>query len=77
MTNPDLPRRFKYHAPRGNQVELYARNRERYWILAEYVSQLGSSSREMSLALTALEESLMWVNAHIARNDVGIEEGQA
>jgi len=74
MGDMDLARRFNHHAPRGNQVELYVDNRARYLALAEHIAALGGNSRELSLAITALEESLMWANAHIARNDVGVSD---
>lgn len=70
----DLENRFRYHPPRGGQVKLYQDNREAYRALAERVAAFGPPSRELSLALTALEESLMWINAHIARNDVGVDD---
>lgn len=74
MGDMDLARRFNHHAPRGNQVELYVDNRARFLDLAVHVAGLGPNSRELSLAITALEEALMWANAHIARNDVGVPD---
>lgn len=70
----ELERRFAYHPPKGGQAALYERNRADFRGIAERISALGPSSRELSLALTALEEALMWVNAHIARNDVGVND---
>lgn len=70
----DLENRFRHHPPRGGQVKLYQDNRDAYRALAERITAMGGPSRELSLALTALEESLMWINAHIARNDVGVED---
>lgn len=70
----DLRSRFAYHAPRGNQTALYEANRAAYIRLAEHLAALGKPSRELSLALTALQESLMWANAHIACNDVGVDD---
>jgi hypothetical protein len=42
--------------------------RREYKELAHAMNDLLPESREKSLALTALEESLMWANACIARN---------
>ncbi|MET0904310.1 MAG: hypothetical protein ABWZ52_13810 [Acidimicrobiales bacterium] len=72
MGDMDLARRFQYHPPKGDQAALYEMNRAEYRELATKVASLGPNSRELSLAITALEESLMWLNAHIARNDVGV-----
>ena len=70
----ELEKRFGYHPPKGVQAQYYERNRAEFRALAERISALGPTSRELSLALTALEEALMWVNAHIARNDIGVED---
>lgn len=69
MEKSEIKRRFEYHPIRGNQQFLYESNRAMYIRMAEFIAALGNS-RESSLALTALQESLMWVNAHIACNDI-------
>lgn len=62
---------FKYHAPTPEQIPMYEEVRDRAKELALfYVSQC-PDSRELSLALTHLEEAVMWANAAIARNPVG------
>lgn len=73
MNRSEIERRLAYHPIKGNQKFLYESNRALFIRMAEYVSALGDS-RETSLALTALQESLMWVNAHIASNDVDIDD---
>lgn len=73
MNKSEIERRFAYHPIKGNQKFLYESNRAMYIRMAEFISTLGDS-REMSLALTALQESLMWVNAHIATNDIDVED---
>lgn len=40
----------------------------------DYLTMNYESSRELSLALTALQEALMWANAHVACNDVGVNQ---
>jgi hypothetical protein len=72
----EIERRFHYHPPFGNQNFLYDTNRALFVRLAEHINSLGDS-RESSLALTALQESLMWVNAHISCNGVDAEDDDA
>lgn len=58
---------FSYHPPRPEDVEKF-QNMRRYGLsFAEYVEQL-PNSREKSLALTKIEEAVMWANAAIARD---------
>jgi hypothetical protein len=76
MDKSEIDRRLTYHPIVGNQKFLYESNRALYIRMAEYVAHLGDS-REASLALTALQESLMWVNAHIACNDIDTDEESA
>lgn len=73
MLKSEIERRLAYHPVKGNQKFLYESNRALYVRLAEFVAALGDS-RESSLALTALQESLMWVNAHIACNDIDVDD---
>lgn len=73
MQKSEIERRMSYHPIKGNQKFLYESNREMFIRMAEFISALGDS-REMSLALTSLQESLMWVNAHIACNDIDVED---
>lgn len=73
MNKAEIDRRLAYHPIKGNQKFLYESNRALFIRMVEYVSALGDS-RETSLALTALQESLMWVNAHIACNDIDIDD---
>lgn len=65
----ELERRFTYHAPKEDQPARYTGIRNRARELAELIVQYTPSSREQSLALTKLEEAVMWANAAIARNE--------
>jgi len=67
----EAQRRLGYH-PVGSESQKirYETNRELYMSLFDYVQSVGTPSRELSLALTALQESLMWLNAHVACNGV-------
>jgi len=65
----ELEKRFTYHAPKGNQPDRYVAIRDEAKQLAELLVGLCPESRELSLALTKLEESVFWANASIARNE--------
>ena len=60
---------FTYHAPKEGQPEKYERIRAKAKELAYLIDELCPNSREKSLAMTKLEESSMWANASIARNE--------
>jgi hypothetical protein len=64
----DLKKRFTYHAPKQGQPEKYEAIRAKALELAELLDAQCPDSREKSLAVTALEETVMWANASIARN---------
>jgi len=65
----DLKNNFTYHAPKDGQPEKYTEIREKGHELAELLQKDCPASRELSLALTNLEQSVMWANASIARNE--------
>lgn len=65
----EVQKRFEYHAPKGDQAKKYAYIRFLARELARELYTLCPSSREFSLALTKLEETIMWANASIARNE--------
>jgi hypothetical protein len=64
-----LQNAFKYHAPKNNQPDRYNRLRIQAYELAQTIAKNTPPSREQSLALTKLEEVIMWANAAIARNE--------
>lgn len=61
--------RFTYHSPKGTQPERYEKIRAAGLILAELLVENCPESRELSLSLTKLDETVMWANAAIARNE--------
>jgi len=65
----DLANRFTYHAPKNGQVERYERIRDAAYALATLLNAECPESREKSLAVTHLEDSVMWANASIARHE--------
>ena len=60
---------FTYHAPKGDQADRYVKIRDEAKALAVTIAQATPPSREQSLALTKLEECVMFANAAIARNE--------
>ncbi len=62
----DVKNRFEYHPPADGTLPLFERNRARYLELALQITEEIPPGRHQSLALTALQESLMWSNAGIA-----------
>lgn len=64
-----IARSFTYHAPNSSQAERYTLLRAHAKAFAELIAQVTPESREQSLALTSLEETVMHANAAIARNE--------
>lgn len=64
-----IEKNFEYHAPTSDQTERYREIRSYAKQLATVIDQTCPASREKSLALTKLEETVMWANASIARNE--------
>jgi hypothetical protein len=69
MTPGELEQRFTHHPPKGDQVVRYAELRGRAHQLAAHINVACPESREKSLAITHLEEAVMWANAAIARHE--------
>jgi hypothetical protein len=68
MDANDLLNRFTYHAPKPGQGNLYEHIREQALAFAGLINEYCPESREKSLAITHLEEAVMWANAAIARH---------
>ena len=67
-TNPDIEKRFTYHSPKGREHR-FQTLRDNAKSLAYEIKKQCPESRERSLALTKLEEVIMWANASIAREE--------
>lgn len=65
----DLENRFTYHPPSERQIPMYEDIRQAGHTFATLVTGYAPPSRELSLALTKIEEAVMWANAAIARHD--------
>lgn len=64
-----IEKAFTYHAPKGDQPTRYTELRDKAKELAVLINFHCPDSREKSLALTKLEEAVMWANSAIARNE--------
>jgi len=64
-----LRKDFSYHPPKPDQIPRYEEIRDYARTFAAALLEKCPPSRERSLALTALEEAVMWANASIARNE--------
>ncbi|WP_405960623.1 hypothetical protein OG235_24835 [Streptomyces sp. NBC_00024] len=68
MQADDLNNRFAYHPPRTPEVsEAHERVRQECRIFAGFLNHILPEGREKSLAVTNLEQVMMWANAAIAR----------
>lgn len=70
MTHSQIENVFSYHKPFGNQAERYEQIRADAKVMAMTIQECCPESREKSLALTNLQQTVMWANAAIAINEV-------
>ena len=69
MTNEQIENTFTYHRPFGDQPQRYEMIRDQAKSMAKAVQAFCPESREKSLALTNLQQAVMWANAAIAINE--------
>lgn len=69
MTKEQIDNTFTYHAPKGDQTTRYESIRDWAKELAYNIERNCPDSREKSLALTNLQQAVMWANASIAINE--------
>lgn len=60
---------FTYHSPKNDQADRYRAIRDKAKELATLIAESTPMSREQSLAMTNIEQGVMWANAAIARNE--------
>lgn len=60
---------FTYHAPTSTQTDRYFALREKAKELAALIQTCTPESREQSVALTNVQQAVMWANAAIAINE--------
>ena len=65
--NEEIEKNFTFHPLKDGQPELYNSIRDKAKQLAYTIKDVCPDSREKSLAMTKLEEALMWANASLAR----------
>ena len=70
MANPSIDRIFTYHAPFGDQPQRYEAIRGLAKALGKLYEDSCPPSRERSLAITHLQQSVQMANASIAINEV-------
>lgn len=69
MDAVDLDHRFTYHKPKPGQPEKYTALRDKAKELAIMVFEKCPDSQERNIAITKIEEAVMWANASIARRE--------
>ena len=69
MTIEQIEKSFTYHKPFGSQPERYELIRAAAKGIAKIISMTCPDSREKSLAITNLQQAVMWANASIAINE--------
>lgn len=74
--NPQIERNFKYHQPKGYAADFHQHIRAKAQELAVMIDNLlpSEAGREKALALTKVEEAMMWANAGIARHSDHLPE---
>lgn len=60
---------FTYHKPFGQQAQKYEELRAYGGRLAQLINAVCPESREKSLAITQVQQAIMWANAAIAINE--------
>lgn len=68
-TTSRIERSFTYHPPKDDQPSRYVAIRDAGKALAHMINHLTPPSREKAIAITKLEESIMWANKAIACNE--------
>ena len=69
-----VQRSFTYQPPKDDQPARYVILREHAKAFAHLLLEFVPPSRERSVALTRLEESVMWANKAIAVNETPIQQ---
>lgn len=67
MEQNELKKRFTYHAPKKEDGSKFEMIRTTALNFAKFINEECPEGREKALALTKLEEVVMWANAGIAR----------
>ncbi len=69
MDPKDIENRFAFHpASTEEKREAHTSIRQNCKVLADFLNEKLPEGREKSLAITHLEDVMMWANASLARN---------
>lgn len=68
LDDNELRNRFTYHPPTLGTLERYEESRNLGAGFASWINSNVPDSREKSIALTKIDEVVMWANAGIARH---------
>ena len=63
----DIDNRFTYHPPSDTKATKHVMIRESGKTLTEIINENVPDGREKALAITKIEEAVMWANAGLAR----------
>ena len=74
MTDAQIDNIFTYHRPHGNQPGRYEHLRNQAKHLAHAINNSCPESREKILAITNLQQAIMWANAAISLNEADPSE---
>ena len=66
MTDEEITEIFMYHAPKANQPYLYESIRQQGRDFAHWLNTNIPDSREKSVAITKIQEAVMFANAAVA-----------
>lgn len=69
MTPEDITNRFTYHDLDEDEVSATDHIRSAGLMFATLINDVCPEGREKSLAVTKLEECVMWANASVARSE--------
>ena len=69
MKPEQIENNFSYHPPTPRQAQNYIIIRNNAKTLAYKINDFCPEGREKALAMTKLEEAVMWANAAIARDN--------
>jgi len=62
ITSTDIDHRFNYHPATNEAIRAHCK------AMAHVINSTVADSREKALAITKLEETMMWANAAVARH---------
>lgn len=69
LSKEELDRRFSHYPLPERDIRRLERVRDAARSFARQIDGLVPDSREKSVAMTAIEDAMMWANAGIARKD--------